>query len=94
MRRSPKFGPVYEILSVPGRTNVLIHTGNWAGDTTAGFRSDVLGCVVLGLYAGVLRGQKAVFVSRPAVTALAEAMASKPFTLDIVWESSTSSLVA
>lgn len=94
MRRSPKFGPVYEVTGVPNRSNILLHTGNWAGDVGLNFRSDVLGCIVLGLYAGVLKGQRAVFVSRPAVTALQEAMASKPFTLEIRWASSTSSLAA
>ena len=46
---SPHFGqPVYHVLGVPGRGDVEIHWGNWFGDTTLGFRSDVLGCILLG----------------------------------------------
>jgi hypothetical protein len=93
MCRSPKFGPVYEVTGVPGRSSILIHTGNWAGDVSRGYRSHVLGCVVLGLYRGRREGQLAVMVSRPAVTRLEREMQRQPFTLEIrpSWASSTSS---
>jgi hypothetical protein len=93
MRRSPKFGPVYEVTGVPGRSSILIHTGNWAGDVSRGYRSHVLGCVVLGLQRGRREGQLAVMVSRPAVTRLEREMQRQPFTLEIrpSWASSTSS---
>jgi hypothetical protein len=92
MRRSPHFGPVYEITSVPGRSSVLIHTGNWGGDVTKGYRSHVLGCVVLGLEHGRREGQLAVMVSRPAVTRLEREMRREPFTLEVrAWASSISS---
>ena len=45
---SPKFGKVYEITNVPNTGNVLIHSGNFAGDTDKGYKSDVLGCVEVG----------------------------------------------
>ncbi len=83
VRRSPHFGPVYEVTAVPNRTNVLVHPGNYGGDRAKGFPSDVLGCVVLGLHHGVLRGQLAVFVSRPAVSLLMREMQGAPFTLEI-----------
>jgi hypothetical protein len=31
--RSPKFGPTYEIMNVPGRSHVLFHKGNTVEDT-------------------------------------------------------------
>ncbi len=91
VRRSPHFGPVYEVTGVPLRTLILIHTGNWGGDVSKGFRSHVLGCIVLGLQHGRREGQLAVFVSRPAVTLLEREMARQPFVLEVrAWDSSTS----
>lgn len=39
--KSPKFGRVYGVAEVPGRTHILIHAGNNHNDT--------LGCILLGL---------------------------------------------
>jgi hypothetical protein len=84
---SPKFGDVYHVEAVPGRTSILMHSGNVAGDVELGFASHVLGCILLGRYFGTLSGPKgpqlAVLVSRPAVAALLREMAGKPFTLEI-----------
>ena len=52
---SPKFHDTYQILDVPGRTEVLLHPGNTNEDT--------LGCIVLGQYWGKLRGNRAVLNS-------------------------------
>ncbi len=52
---------------VPNRTGILIHSGNWAGDTTKGLKSHSWGCILLGKQAGVLAGQRAVLSSRHAV---------------------------
>lgn len=82
-RRSPRFGEVYAIEGVAGRSNVLIHAGNVAGDTSKGFASDVLGCVLLGQQLGTLRGQLALLVSRPAVSALQREAGGEPFTLEV-----------
>lgn len=45
---SPTYGLCPHILDVPGRTDILIHWGNWAGDTEAGLYSDSAGCVLAG----------------------------------------------
>ena len=87
VRRSPHFGEVYTIEAVPGRSNVLLHRGNFAGDVSEGFRTDSQGCVMLGLYAGKLKGQRAVFVAQPAVRKLLDEMNGQPFTLRITWVS-------
>ncbi len=45
---------VYHVMGVPGRdkngqlANVEIHSGSYCGDVDKGFRSDVLGCMLLG----------------------------------------------
>lgn len=39
---------LYEVKGVRGRNNILLHRGNYAGDVTKGFKSDVLGCILLG----------------------------------------------
>ncbi len=88
-RRSPHLGEVVEIVGVSGRSSVLLHQGNYAGDTSKGFRTDSLGCVMCGLQHGILRGQRAVFVAKPAVRKLLEETGRKPFTLEIrEWTSS------
>lgn len=50
LRPSSKFGyAVYELENVPNRVACEIHIGNWAGDVSLGWKSDVEGCTVLGL---------------------------------------------
>lgn len=55
---SPKFGAVYEIIDVPGRTHVYLHPGNTIRDTN--------GCTLLGLIKGVLGDLPAVLNSKTA----------------------------
>ena len=50
--QSPHFGKVFKVMNVPGRTDVLIHPGNTADDTT--------GCILLGSEIGKLSGNRAV----------------------------------
>ena len=46
---SPSHGrDVYHVTNVPNRGNVEIHIGNWCGNVASGFKSDVLGCIILG----------------------------------------------
>ena len=64
---SSHFGRVYHGLDVPGRTGILIHPGNFAGDREAGLRTDSYGCVLPGMRRGFLADQRAVLLSRPTV---------------------------
>ena len=57
---SPKYGDVFEVTNVPGRTHVLIHAGNVDEHTT--------GCILLGQYFGKLRGDRAVLNSGKTLT--------------------------
>jgi len=67
---SPKFGKTYWIQDVPNRSEILIHTGNVAGDTKLGYKSDVDGCILVGEQRGILYGQNAVLRSRLAMNTL------------------------
>lgn len=55
---SPKFGNVFEITNVSGRSHILIHKGNTI--------DDVEGCVLVGNKLGVLGDRWAVLESRGA----------------------------
>ena len=56
---SPKYGSVFEVLDIPIRANIVLgHIGNTHRDTT--------GCIILGLYSGVLNYTRAVMESRRA----------------------------
>lgn len=56
---SPKFGSVFEVTNVPGRSEILIHPGNTV--------RDIQGCILLGLGHYYDKGQSSVFSSRIAV---------------------------
>jgi hypothetical protein len=86
-----KRGPVYLLKNVPGRSSILIHSGNVAGDVEKGLESDVLGCILLGQARGYRRGQRAVLLSKPAISAFMREMNRKPFTLEVIpWISAQS----
>lgn len=75
----------YWLKDVPGRSGVLIHSGNWAGDTLKGLKAHSWGCILLGLKMGVLGDQKALVSSRPAINKFHEAMEhGKPGKLTII----------
>lgn len=61
--------PGFRLIGVPGRSNIEIHKGNWAGDVSLGLKSDSEGCIHLGMDRGVLSNQKAVKASTDAVEA-------------------------
>jgi len=82
--RSNTFGPSFWVRGVPGRTGILIHSGNLAGDRQQGYRTHSYGCILPGKYPGRLDGQRAVLVSRATVTTLEHRLGSRPFTLQIV----------
>lgn len=84
--RSPRFGEKYTLQNVPGRSHILIHSGNLCGDTTAGLKSDVEGCILLGYGVGLMGGQECVVTSKAAVDDFEAHMKREPFTLKVVDE--------
>lgn len=79
--RSPRFGRVYGLFGTAPRANILIHSGNYAGDVDKGLKSHVQGCILLGKYFGTMDGQRAILLSRPTVRAFMDHMKGEPFTL-------------
>lgn len=73
---SGKYKRVYHITEVPGRSEILIHAGNWVADS--------LGCLLIGLHEKFLDGQQAVFESRKALAAFVALLDEKPIELEIV----------
>lgn len=56
---SPRFGDVYQILNVAGRSKVLIHAGNTIDDTE--------GCVLLGECFAPINGRPGIALSKDAL---------------------------
>ena len=81
---SAKFGDVYILKNVPGRSDVLIHAGNYAGDKSKGLRADTEGCIILGKKYGTINGQPVVLISRPVVKDFINHMGWDSFLLEIV----------
>jgi hypothetical protein len=63
-------------MDVPGREGILIHQGNLCGDVRIGFKSNVLGCVLVGDRLGVIGGQAAVLNSTATLRRLMELIVS------------------
>ena len=80
---SPKFGPSYQVLDVEGRTHILMHVGNWAGDTEFGYKTDSDGCILLGEAIGNLSGQRSITSSRKALEHFLYLTEGAPFDLVI-----------
>jgi len=72
---------LYWLKLVEGRSGVLMHAGIYAGDKSKGFKSNVLGCILLGHDIGQLKGQQAIFRSRECVSDFIEHMNKEPFKL-------------
>lgn len=80
---SPRFGMAYELRNVPDRSTILIHSGNFGGDISLGYKTHVQGCILLGSRFGVIEGQRAILNSRPTLAKFLTAMNREDFTLVI-----------
>ena len=88
MVRSPRMGRVYGVCDVPGRSNVLIHSANLAGDIHLGWDTQLQGCIAPYKTRGFLvnsrcKHQRAGLISRSALTELMGWAAGRPFDLEI-----------
>lgn len=81
IRKSPKYGNCYHVTNVQGRSWILTHRGNWAGDRSKGMRSNSNGCIIMGKYHARICGQIGVGVSRPTVRRFTEFMEGEEFNL-------------
>lgn len=80
---SGKFGKCYRLRDVPGRSGILIHAGNYAGDRTLGLKTNVEGCILLGMQRSKIGSEPAILQSKHAIHAFVEFMAEKPFRLTL-----------
>jgi len=88
--RSPRFSRkykrdyfTYEILNVPKRGGIRIHSGNLAGDVEKGMITHSLGCPLIGYQVGRMNNQKAILVSKPATRAFEALLNKRPFELEV-----------
>lgn len=81
---SGRYHDVYHVRNVPGRSGVLIHSGNWEGDSTLGLRTHTHGCLLPGSRLGQLSGQRAVLASKGALQKIHHAVTRQNFTLEII----------
>lgn len=81
---SPKFGRVWMVKNVPGRSAVLIHKGNLAGDITKGWKTHSRGCLLPAWVMGKIGKQQAGLNSTRAFTEMKTKIGENPFTLKIV----------
>lgn len=77
---------VYELKGVPGRSAIQIHPGNYAGDKELGKKSNVEGCILLGMGIGNFNGQRGVIQSSQAVTAFNNALGGRDVEIVITGE--------
>lgn len=75
----------YVIQDVPERDSIEIHVANWFGDRRKKkkLKSDVLGCVGLGLSRGIMNKQEALISSRAAMRKFHTFMKEETFKLII-----------
>jgi hypothetical protein len=81
--KSPRHGDVYLLEKVPERSAILMHSGNFAGDTTMGYLSDVLGCMEFGHKVAIMKNQRCVINSRSTRDAFQKLMEGNDFYLNI-----------
>ena len=83
MRKSPRLGWVYWVQNVEGRSWILTHYGNLAGDVSKKWKTHSEGCIIVGKYHGKLNGQDAVLLSRMTLNKFIEHMNREDFKLTI-----------
>lgn len=87
LHHSRKFGTVYHLQDVQGRTWVLTHSGNVAGDVSKGWKTHSAGCLIVGKYRGKIGNQKAVLCSKPTLREFMKIMDGDEFKLTIMGDS-------
>lgn len=79
-----KYKRAYRLEDVPGRSEILIHAGNRAGNTERGEKSDVLGCILLGTAKMKFGNQPGIINSKVAMEQFMSLMGGRDFILTIL----------
>ena len=80
---SLKWPNSYHVSNVQGRSAILTHTGNLAGDVSEGLKTHVHGCILVGKRHGWLRKQRAILYSAIAMNELRNQVGRNSFDLTI-----------
>ena len=75
-RRQGSKGNRWYLHDVEDRSGIMIHAGNWAGDKSAGFKSDTRGCILIGL-GHIMRDAQIMLTQSSAAIAAFEAICSQ-----------------
>jgi len=81
---SGKYRDVYHVQAVNGRSGILIHKGNFAGDSELGLRTHSHGCLLPASRVGELSGQRAGLASRGAMHKIHKATNREDFKLEVI----------
>ncbi|MES9949824.1 MAG: DUF5675 family protein [Candidatus Thiodiazotropha sp.] len=86
---SGKYRDVYHVEDVAGRSGILIHAGNFAGDRELDYRSHSWGCILPALRVGYLKTgkdkyQRAGLASRSALGRLHDSVGRSDFELEVI----------
>ena len=84
MHSPSKKTKLYRLANVKDRDGILIHQGNWAGDTAQGLKSDVQGCILVGFNHMKIGGQDGVDKSTAALSILHSFTSGLPLSLEIL----------
>lgn len=68
--KSPRFGRTYQVMNVPNRDHILIHSGNTHKNTN--------GCILVGMQYGKIENESAVLASRSAFLQFMDRMGNAP----------------
>ena len=86
IRKSKKYGKIYWVLEVENRSWILIHSGNFAGDSKKGWIAHSEGCILFGKYFArhlKHKGQQMVCMSRTTVRRFMQYMRDELFELEV-----------
>lgn len=81
---SRKYPNHYQVKNVPNRVAILIHEGNFCGDRSKNYLTNVQGCILLGTALGTIKGQKAVLSSKIALDKFRKVVGKNSFSLEIL----------
>lgn len=81
---SPKYRRyMYTVEGVKGRSGIRLHSANFMGSTEDGYKCQLNGCIALGLKVGLMDGQKALLLSKPAMRQFESLMSEEDARLEI-----------
>lgn len=81
---SPRFKRhMYLVEGVKDRGGIRLHSANFMGDDTKGYKRQLNGCIALGEKLGTMEGQKALLLSAPAMRRFERMLGGEPFELEI-----------